>query len=85
MEEHPGLLPYFDGSTTNASGIAYSWEGTIGASASVAKAGVIEVRRNLLSTPRGSLLWVRGLGREDHQAYPSKQALVSFNVINLLK
>lgn len=54
MEERPSLLPYFDGTTTNSSGIAYSWEGTASASASVAKAAVTEVRRNLLTTPRGN-------------------------------
>ena len=51
VEKKPSALPYFDGSTTDNTGMGYSWEGTANASTSVAKAGVVEVRRNLLLTP----------------------------------
>lgn len=51
VEQSPSLAPYFDGSTTDASGFAYSWEGTTGASTSVAKASSVEVRRNMVLNP----------------------------------
>jgi hypothetical protein len=51
IEERPVLMPYFDGSTTDNTGITYAWEGTAGASTSVAKSSVVEVRRNLESNP----------------------------------
>ncbi|MEV5068860.1 hypothetical protein MRBLMI12_000416 [Microbacterium sp. LMI12-1-1.1] len=50
-ERRPTLLPYFDGSTVDNSGIAYSWEGASSLSASIAKAAVVEVRRNYVRTP----------------------------------
>lgn len=51
IEERPGLLPYFDGSTTDNTGITYAWEGTASASTSVIKAASTEVRRNLCTNP----------------------------------
>lgn len=58
VEKRPALLPYFDGSTTDSTGIAYSWEGTADASASVAKAAVTEVRRNRHPNPQADAAWV---------------------------
>lgn len=47
-------LPYFDGSTTDNTGIAYSWDGTAGSSSSSAKSSVVEVRRNLAIDPQAT-------------------------------
>ena len=59
LEERPAILPFFDGSTVDNTGITYSWEGAANASTSVAKASVVELRRNLLLDPavQASTLW----------------------------
>ena len=44
----------FDGNTPDALGFDYGWEGTANASASVTKAATVEVRRNLITDPRGT-------------------------------
>jgi len=51
IEARPGALPFFNGATPNDRGIAYEWEGAANASPSVAKAAVVEVRRNLFTNP----------------------------------
>lgn len=51
VEERPALLPFFNGSLGTVNGIAYSFEGTANMSPSVAKAAVVEVRRNLSPNP----------------------------------
>ncbi|GEB46932.1 hypothetical protein MTE01_28770 [Microbacterium testaceum] len=51
IEERPGLLPFFWGGAQNDRGIAYAWEGTANASASVARAAVVEVMRNYHRNP----------------------------------
>lgn len=53
IEERPGILPYFDGATTDNSGIAYAWDGTAGASSSSARAATAEVRKNFCFRPLG--------------------------------
>ena len=59
FEERPRLLPAFRGDTPNDRGIAYEWEGAANASPSVAKAAVVEVRRNLSPNPsaQGASVW----------------------------
>lgn len=53
IEERPALLPFFYGGTIDNTSIAYSWEGAANASASIARASVVEVRRNLCQRPVG--------------------------------
>lgn len=52
IEERPGILPFFHGDSVNDRGIAYSWEGGVNASPSLARSQVTEVRKNLYPDPR---------------------------------
>ncbi|WP_148285583.1 hypothetical protein [Microbacterium sp. B24] len=47
------MLPYFDGATVDSTGIAYSYDGTPGASTSTARAEIGEVRKNFCARPLG--------------------------------
>ena len=52
VEALPALLPYFDGSTVDDTGVLYEWEGAANASPSTAKSAAVEVRRNIAPFPR---------------------------------
>lgn len=56
IEARPSALPFFNGSTVDDTAFAYSWEGGVGSSPSVARAGVVEMRRNLWFNPRPATL-----------------------------
>ena len=57
IEKSPVLLPYFDGTYNPTPGAAVSWLGTVNASASVMKAGVVEVYRNYCPNPQANNQW----------------------------
>lgn len=59
IERVPAVLPFFFGGTVDDTGIAYSWEGAVNASPSVAKASVQEVRRNFAVSPLGVAKMIR--------------------------
>jgi hypothetical protein len=51
---------YFDGDTTDDSGMVYGWESTAHSSASTIKAALVEVRRNVATDPgcrNASIMW----------------------------
>lgn len=72
-ESQPGPLPYFDGSTLDNTGIAYSWEGTPFSSVSVARTATLDLFRNLIQDPKAvgvsTAAWETNAGATATAAY----------------